>query len=78
MDRETQAITYHKLSYGDVFWLTSLIGSVFGILFNVLLILAIYKNGFRLIYARLFLSAAVFDLFFSFVEILTQHVSLLK
>jgi hypothetical protein len=75
MDRETQAVTYHKLTFGDVFWFTSLVGSVFGLLFNALLIAAIYKNGFRLLYGRLFFSAAVFDLFFSIVEILTQHVS---
>ncbi|KAI6239892.1 hypothetical protein M3Y99_00521600 [Aphelenchoides fujianensis] len=70
---DPQDLMYHKLTYGDVLWFTSLCGSAFGIGLNALLIAAIQKTGRRLIYSRLFLVAAVFDLFFSIVEILTQH-----
>ncbi|KAI6203851.1 hypothetical protein M3Y94_00604700 [Aphelenchoides besseyi] len=66
-------LMYHKLTYGDVLWATSLCASLLGIALNALLIVAIQKTGRRLVYSRLFLVAAIFDLFFSVVEMLTQH-----
>ncbi|KAI6209134.1 hypothetical protein M3Y96_00188900 [Aphelenchoides besseyi] len=66
-------LMYHKLTYGDVLWAASLCASLLGIALNALLIVAIHKTGRRLVYSRLFLVAAIFDLFFSVVELLTQH-----
>jgi hypothetical protein len=74
MNRETRAVSYYKLTWSDLIWVTGLAGSLLGILLNALLIWTIRKNRIRL-YARLFLSAAIFDLFLSVMELLTQHVS---
>lgn len=55
----------------------NLILAVLGILLNILLIIVVLKKtkkNFRL-YARLVLFNAMYDIFYSFVEILCQHVS---
>src|SRR4051794_38902038 len=62
-----------------IYWLLNISGSTIGLLSNALLIRTIYKTSGRPIqpYSYLFLFSAVFDLLFSFVEMVTQHVSLL-
>lgn len=62
-----------------LYWLVDVSGSIVGLISNALLILATIKTSGKQMqsYSYLFLVTAIFDLFFSFVEILTQHVRIL-
>lgn len=60
-----------------VYWIVDVSGAFFGLLTNMILIMITIRTSGKQMqsYSYLFLVTAIFDLFFSLVEILTQHVS---
>jgi hypothetical protein len=63
--------------WADFFHVFNLSGAILGFFTNCLLIFAIYatsKKNFHP-YSQMFLVAALFDVFFSGLEIVTQNVS---
>lgn len=61
-----------------IYWLIDVSGSIVGVISNFTLIMATIRTSGKQMqsYSYLFLVTAIFDLLFSVVEILTQHVSL--
>lgn len=64
-----------QITDGDIFWVIGISGSILGIILNSYLIASLVSIWNRFPFACLFTATSVFDLMFSLVEILTQHVS---
>lgn len=59
------------------YWLSDVVGSFTGILLNILLLITIYVNKSKHtnLYSPMLAASAAYDALFSFIELMTQHVS---
>jgi hypothetical protein len=63
----------------SIYWFVDVSGSAIGLIGNALLILACLKTSGKQLqsYSYLFLITAIYDVFYSVIELITQHVSFL-